>query len=121
MADAAFPPVQCAFYVREQVTDAPTYRYERIWMRDKAGDGHLATPYPPLVGDLIDLIDQDTVPGGVFQVVQRSWSHAQLGSAYWPYTSRYPEAGPTLEIIVERAEGLFHDEAELAEDGDDNG
>lgn len=105
-ADCATVP-RCAFYLRTQVTDDPTYRYERIEISSPRGDGLLPTPNPPAVGDLILLSDSFRRTGGMFRVIERAWLHAQFGSADWPYTSAHAQNGPTLEVIVEPTEGPF--------------
>lgn len=116
MADAPYPTIRCTFYVRTQVSDAPTYRYDHLEVPDPEGGGCLHTPYPPLDGDLIHLFDQTAQIGGTYRVVERAWGHPVWSSLDWPYGARYPDVGPTLDIIVESTAGPFRNEAPIAEE-----
>lgn len=104
---------RCRFYVRTQVTDAPTYRYDSVWLPDTwTRDGCLVTPNPPAVGDLIQLWGDDEAHRGFFEVVARAWLHPAYGSANWPYGQPDPAVGPELIATVVPADGPFRDEAE---------
>jgi hypothetical protein len=102
--------VRCNFY-RRTPADVGLWRYDHINHSDHTGDGYLTTPHPPLVGDLIGLYDPTTKKGGVYRIVERSWTHSSWGSANWPYGEPRPKVGPLLDLIVETAQGPFHDEA----------
>jgi hypothetical protein len=96
---------RCAFYIRTQVTDAPTYRYDAV---DLAAYGHwLVTPVPPAAGDLVHLFDRSTKTGGTYRVIGRAWSYSSYGSAAWPLGQLQPSQGPVLDVIVEAADGPF--------------
>lgn len=107
--------VRCAFYVRTPA-DQGQFRYERFWVANRQGDGAIWTAHPPQVSDLISLWDDTKKDGGVYQVIDRHWLHTSWGSVNWPYNEREPKTGPTLEIIVEPAEGIFHNQAPSQED-----
>lgn len=113
---------QCSFYVRTQVTNEPTYRYDHIEISSPESDGKLRTPWPPSVGDTIQLYDSLRRIGGVYRVIERSWLHSSYGSANWPYvrTQAGPAVGPLLDIVVEPSTGLFVNEAELEADETDD-
>lgn len=102
--------VRCHFYIRTRADGG--WRYTSVHTGLNAtSESHLATTHPPAVGDQITLYDPITKAGGVYRVLERAWSHAEYGSADWPYLQAMPQAGPSLEIIVEPARGLFRDEA----------
>lgn len=106
---------RCGFYRRTKVTDAPTYRYDMIWV-DGWDPGRLVMPHPPAVGDLIYL-NHRCGPGeedltGNYVVVTRSWIVVSYGSGAWPYGEPHPNEGPLLNIIIEPAKGPFLDKAE---------
>jgi hypothetical protein len=110
---------QCRFYVRTPATeDPPTYDYQAVYLRGSGygQSGTLVTPHPPAVGDQIYLTDESGPHTGEHRVIARSWSHPQYGSAAWPAGTKWPKDGPLLTVIVEPAPGLFHDEAESADE-----
>jgi hypothetical protein len=113
--------VRCEFYARVQLTDAPTYRYDRIEVDGYDWPGYLETFTPPLAGDSIYL-SGDRGGGGVhgtFRVLERSWMHSAYGSQGWPYGERHPRSGALLTLIVEPAEGMFrHEHPSADEDAD---
>ncbi len=120
MSEYARPPlphpsavVLCRFYVRSPAGDGQ-FRYESVEVGNRAGDGRLPTPHPPLPGDLVFLWDTTEKKGGQFRVIERAWSHASWGSVNWPHSETMPVHGPSLDIIVEAADGLFRDEADEA-------
>lgn len=112
---AQFP--QCRFYVRTQVSDDPLlYRYEPVIVRDYEGSGASHLRHPPAIGDLIGLAGNTKPTRGVFRVIDRSWFHADYGSASWPFGNAEPVDGPLLDLIVVPADGLFVNEAPSEED-----
>lgn len=108
----------CRFHIRVQVTSDPTYRYEHVHMTTPDGSGTLITPHPPAVGDLIGLYDQIKKTGGTYRVIERCWGHSSFGSMNWPWTERLSTVGPSLDLIVVAAEGLFVNEAEQDDDAE---
>ena len=124
MSDAVWEAATpCAFHVRIQVTDAPTYRYDQIWVRGglAGSGGRLDMPHPPAVGDLIYLIDEHGQHTGTHRVIERSWGYAAYGSNAWRVGRARPDAGngPSLDIIVVPDAGPFRDEDPGEEDDDD--
>lgn len=100
---------RCIFAERTAVDGG--FRYDRISIANRDGDGYLRTPMPPVVGDLIHLRDiSEDGPRGMFVVVARQWSYSSWGSTDWPYGEAESKQGPMLDIIVERAEGVYQDE-----------
>ncbi|MFR9773057.1 hypothetical protein [Nocardia sp. SC052] len=76
------------------------------------------TPYPPSVGDVLGVVDEDN-QFLVVRVIARDWSYPVSGSHDWPTGAPSPRKGPSLTLIVEECSGLFHDEyADPAEDED---
>lgn len=111
--------IHCHFYVREAVGDQ--WRYDRVLVASPEGDSSLHTDTPPVVGDLIVLSDQSRkLEGwpGQCRVIERAWMYSSWGSTNWPYGEAQSRVGPTLDLIVERAEGPFVNEAPV-EDEDD--
>lgn len=103
----------CAFTVR-QPAEHGQFRYERIWVDGRDGDGRIHTAHPPVVGDIVGLRDRFTGRDGMFEVVMRQWSHPQYLSAAWPNGERRPNIGPMVDIVVIPAEGVFRDEAPIS-------
>jgi hypothetical protein len=110
--------VDCFFYVREPATGHPgKYRYTRTTLNGQNMNGAYRTAHPPVPGDLIDLAD--TVHRdlrGVYRVIGRHWFRNEFCSANWPATEELPTEPALLYLVVERAEGLFPDEAPSDED-----
>jgi hypothetical protein len=103
---------QCSFNVRTVITeDPPSYRYDTIRVAGWHGDGCLHTQHPPMVGDLIFLMDDFTKASGEYLVLERSWTHPGYGSVNWQSGKPRPTHGPLVAYIVERVEGMFRDEA----------
>ncbi len=105
----------CHFYVRVPVGDQ--FRYDRVNVSGPQGDSTLHTEYPPLVGDLIHLYDKQGHQGQ-FRVIERAWMHSSWGSFNWPYGEPRSKVGPTLDLIVEPADGLFVNEAPTPDEED---
>ena len=108
------PPVRCDFSVRRPAPDNK-WNYERLRFETWYGNTFLPLAYPPAVGDLI-ILQPDPEPahetgGPIFRVVGRMWAHPQYGSMSWKYGTPTPESGPSLDIVVEPAEGLYLNEA----------
>ena len=110
----------CSFYVRVQVTDVPTYRYDPVWVNGgQYGQGpQLDMPHPPAIGDLIYLVDGHNQHTGVHRVVERSWGYASYGSRAWWHGRPRPDSAPSLDIIVVPDEGPFRDDDPGEEDDD---
>jgi hypothetical protein len=109
--------VVCIFNVRTKVTEAPTYRYDRVYLASPRGDGYLRTPHPPQTGDQIWLYDQrDNGPRGEFRVIARSWRHSSWGSTNWPILDDHATEPAHLDILAEACGGIFADEEPDAED-----
>jgi hypothetical protein len=105
------PPVQCNFIVRRPAQDSQ-WHYEPLYFQTWYGNTFLPLAYPPAAGDLIILQPHPESDGGpVYQVIERMWMPTQYGSMSWKYGTSMPEVGPSLDIIVEPAEGLYRNEA----------
>lgn len=102
--------VRCHFYLRERVKDGQFF-YSSVLLQGPKGDGCLHTFHPPAVGDLIYLWDKLQKGPGSVRVLARSWLHASWGSTHWPHGAAFPTDVPLLDIIVEREDGPFVDEA----------
>jgi hypothetical protein len=100
----------CRFYIRTPAGEG-LFHYQPLTITAPDGQSRLPTPHPPAVGDLITLFDQITQQGGGFRVVDRCWHHASYLSMNWPVMAALPVHGPSLDVIVEPADGLFADEA----------
>lgn len=114
--------VRCSFaervYVAGSLRTTGGFRYTRISRGGPGGDDFLHTDHPPDVGDHIFLWDQsEDGPRGNFVVIERSWTHSAFGSADWPRTEPRPTVGPMLDIIVEKAEGMYRDEPVPRDEG----
>jgi hypothetical protein len=109
---------RCRFYVRTVLSEGPppTARYDAINVRGWHDDGCVHTQHPPTVGDLVYLIDDITKTDGTYRVLERAWSHPNYGSAYWLPGTPTPKRGPSVDYIVERAEGLFRHEVPAPQD-----
>jgi hypothetical protein len=120
MGDQPTNVVACIFSVRAKVANAPTYRYDRVYLSNPRGDGYLHTPHPPRIGDQIYLYDQrDNGPRGEFRVLARSWRHSSWGSANWPILDAHATEPAHLDILVECCDGVFADEEPDDEEADD--
>lgn len=110
----------CAFHLREKAgmhREGMKYKYTTIWLDNYQRDGKLYTLYPPVVGDLVLLIDKNQGITGTFRVIMRDISHAQYGSAAWPGHDKHADRGPMFTYIVERSIGVFRDEvSEISQD-----
>ncbi|MEU3399455.1 hypothetical protein [Streptomyces filamentosus] len=106
---------RCSFHVRTEVhADPPAYRYSQVHVPSGAGDiGVLRMPTPPVVGDLIWLVDESGEHTGTHRILERSWMPSLPGSADWPTGSAHPRVGPVLVLIIEPARGPFRDEVDL--------
>ncbi|CBG73110.1 hypothetical protein SCAB_60911 [Streptomyces scabiei 87.22] len=111
-------PVVCSFYIRTPAGDGQ-FHYEPVNIGSPHADGKLHTPHPPAIGDLIHLWDTIKRRGGSYEVLARQWLHNSYGSANWPVLELQPTVGPLLELIVQRAEGAFRDQAPTADDEDE--
>lgn len=110
--------VDCFFSVRTQVTPDPTYRYDRLYLREPDGGGILRTPHPPQIGDQIWLWDEHNESlRGEFRVIGRSWRHPDWGSMNWPLGKTHPAEPSHLQVMLEACDGLFI--AEAPGEGDD--
>ncbi|MEV4749045.1 hypothetical protein AB0K21_21925 [Streptosporangium sp. NPDC049248] len=98
----AFTFAQCVFYLREPGVRGG-FRYTHLDQLVEPGDD-LPTAMPPQIGDLVNLAGV-----GLFRVVDRQWSYPAYGSAYWPY-GQDPKGRVRLDLMVERAKGMFVDE-----------
>lgn len=111
----------CGFYMREDAgmhREGMKYKYTTIWLDNYQRDGKLYTLYPPVVGDLILLLDKGQGITGTFRVIMRDISHAQYGSAAWPGHEKHADTGPMFTYIVERSIGVFRDEVfAISQDG----
>ncbi|WP_280410560.1 hypothetical protein [Nocardia asiatica] len=103
---------RCIFYARTSSPEPGKYRFARVYLNGRSGDGMLHTRTPPAVGDLIQLWDRsEDGPRGLFRVLERDWNHAMYGSSDWRHGRLAPTRGPLLTITVEEAtSGLFRDE-----------
>lgn len=110
--------VDCMFYVRELVSEEPTYRYRLVSHHSPRGDGRLRTDHPPIVGDFVFLYDKQAQVSGGFTVIARSWSRSSYGSINWPVGKDAPVVPDLLDIVCEAAVGPFVSEADEPE-GDD--
>jgi hypothetical protein len=110
--------VRCSFHLRTPSETHPgLFNYDQIAINSRNHDGKLHTDHPPLIGDSIYLHDlSGRIQGGLFKVIDRNWLHSSYGSVDWPITQPQPSSGPLLEILVERSEGFFQDEAPTDED-----
>lgn len=114
MDDNVFRQVRCTFAERVEVDGG--YRYDRVSLHSPDGDGALRTTMPPVVGDLIYLYDQsEQGPRGMFEVVARQWHYPSFGSVNWPHVGGIRE-GPSLDVVVVRATGVYRDEVETPDD-----
>lgn len=91
--------VRCSFYIRTRTHGG--FHYAPVEVRSGPDSQGLTTQYPPVIGDLINL------PGGVFVVTARAWSHSKYGSSNWPPGASQPILGPLLDVIVQVTEGPF--------------
>lgn len=111
----------CAFHLREAAgmhREGMKYKYTEIWLDNYQRDGKLYTLYPPVVGDLLGLVDADRNIAGTFRVIMRDVSQVHYGSAAWPHGTKHPETGTRFTYIVERSIGVFRDEvSEISQDG----
>lgn len=106
-------PVRCNFYVRTSSEDG-RFHYDLVSVAGLTSNGSLHTFHPPAIGDRLPLSDEfGQVPGAVYQVIERSWLYPAYGSALWPHGTPSPQVGPTLDILVERCDGMFMDESDL--------
>lgn len=108
---------ECRFYILNR--DNPENSHS-LWVSTNTGVGLLVMESPPLVGDLIFLSGQTTDPEddsedpaniavhGVWRVLTRCWAPSSYGSVNWPY-GKPPPPEVLLEVMVERAEGIFAD------------
>jgi hypothetical protein len=114
---AKTPPLDatCWFYVRTPVPGKTTFRYEMVHQYTYGTDSW-NTVHVPAAGDLVSFRDDGHT--GVYRVLARDWMYPAYPSGSWPYSEKYPDHGPIVQIIVEQAEGLFIDqEPEEDEDG----
>ena len=111
----------CAFHLREDAgmhREGMKYKYTDIWLDNYQRDGKLHTLYPPVVGDLVLLIDKGQDITGTFRVIMRDIAHVHYGSAAWPGHEKHADIGPRFTYIVERSIGVFRDEvSEISQDG----
>lgn len=103
--------VDCAFYVRIQVTDEPSYRYVRVNHSSRRGDGNLRLDVPPAVGDIVFLYDKNAQVSGCFVVLTRSWQWSSYGSYNWPVDKDGSTVPPLLDLVCEQVEGPFRNDA----------
>jgi hypothetical protein len=108
-------PVECSFYIRTPAEGGQFY-YDHVDVSSPHHDGRMHTPYPPQVGDLINLWDSIKKQGGQFEVIARQWLHSSYGSTNWPLLEPQPTVGPLLGLIVEPAEGAFRDQVVRPDD-----
>lgn len=105
---------QCSFIARYPAGGGK-WRYQRISPAVPAGAG-IPMALPPSPGDIIILYDsRDPQPeGGPFwRVIERMFTYPVYGSWAWPYGEAEPRTGPTVEMTVEPAGGLFRDETDI--------
>ena len=111
----------CSFHLREDAgmhREGMKYKYTEIWLDNYQRDGKLYTLYPPVIGDLLGLVDVDRNIAGTFLVIMRDVSQVHYGSAAWPLRTKHPETGARLTYIVVRSTGVFRDEvSEISQDG----
>lgn len=111
--------VQCAFVTRTPAADGK-FTYEQIQVDARDYRGRLPTAHPPAVGDTVWLWDRYKKEGGIYKVVERHWSHPMYLSGAWPHGEPWPTTSPTLDMLVEPAEGLYRDEAPIPEEDEDS-
>lgn len=107
--------VRCRFAVRYPAAEEGKWDFRTVWLSSWDSSGGLPTGQPPMAGDLVvlsaDRGDPEVMGGPVFRVVERMWAYPEYGSAAWPRGTSRPASGPSLEIVVEPAAGLYRDEA----------
>ena len=109
--------VDCAFYIRVQVSQKPTYRYTPLSIRNPRGDHMQQVDHPPSVGDFVFLHDEHAQASGSFVVVSRSWQWPSYESVSFPLGDDATITPARLVVIVEASPGPFaNEEASEPED-----
>jgi hypothetical protein len=102
--------VRCTFHARIPVEGG--HAYEPITPRGNSASGSWSTLHPPSIGDLVPLSPQ------LYKVTDRIWRYAEHGSRDWPLVEPHAIKGPMLDLIVEPAQGPYHDQIVIPEEDD---
>jgi hypothetical protein len=90
----------------EQPAAPAAYDYAPLDIAGWHQDTALHTQIPPVVGDLVWLVNEYTRTGATYRVTERHWNYPAYGSQRWPAASTQAD-NCDMTLIVEPAPGPF--------------